>query len=79
MAIDYSSILTPEQKRSILEQRIQQFAAEAFQHDLNRQVAENTGDTDGMANAAAAIATIDEAIAVHQNELVKLPDETAAT
>jgi hypothetical protein len=74
MAIDYSSILTPEQKRSILEQRIQQFAAEAFQHDLNRQVAENTGDTDGMANAAAAIATIDEAIAVHQNELVKLPD-----
>jgi hypothetical protein len=78
MAIDYSSILTPEQKRSILEQRIQQFAAEAFQHDLNRQVAENTGDTDGMANAAAAITVIDQAITVHQDELAKLPDETAA-
>jgi hypothetical protein len=74
MAIDYSSILTPEQKRSILEQRIQQFAAEAFQHDLNRQVAENTGDTDGMANAAAAITVIDQAITVHQDELAKLPD-----
>lgn len=39
--MDYSSLLTNEQKRNILEQRIAQFASEAYQHTLNKEVAGN--------------------------------------
>jgi hypothetical protein len=70
MAIDYSTLLTDEQKRSILEQRLQQFAAEAWQHQINKQVADATGNTDGAADAALEI--LDAAIAVHQTELAAL-------
>ena len=72
MAIDYSTLLTDEQKRSILEQRLQQFAAEAWQHQINKQVAGATGNTDGAAQADAALEILDAAITVHQTELAAL-------
>jgi len=71
--IDFGSLLSTEQKRSLLEQRIQQFAAEGWQHQLNRNAAESLGDTDLVAASDDAIAKISSAIEVHQAELATLP------
>jgi hypothetical protein len=75
MTIDYSSLLTDEQKRSILEQRLAQFSSEAYQHSLNAQVAQATNDQTGIDNANEALAILDTAITVHQEELAKLPTD----
>ena len=41
MTIDYNNILSSEQKRSIVSQRISQLAAELYQHSLNKKAFEN--------------------------------------
>ena len=68
MAIDYSGLLSPEQKQEILAQLIQQRAAEAYQHQLNKQIAETISDVDAVAAADAALATLETAIGVYQAE-----------
>lgn len=77
MAVDYSSLLTDEQKKSILEQRLAQFASEAYQHDINKQVAEASDNAEGIKAAEEAMAILDKAIVVHQSELAKLPAPSA--
>ena len=67
--MDYSALLTNDQKRNILEQRIAQFASEAYQHTLNKEVA---GNPEAVTAADDALAILDNAIAVHQEELAKL-------
>lgn len=68
--MDYSALLSTEQKRAILEQRIQQFATEAYQHDINKKMA---GDNAEAIKAAdEALTQLDNAIAIHQEELAKL-------
>jgi len=74
MALDYSALLSDEQKKSILEQRIAQFAAEAYQHDINKTVATAAGNTEGVAQAEAALSTLEAAINVHQEELAKIAE-----
>jgi predicted metal-dependent HD superfamily phosphohydrolase len=69
MAIDYTSLLTAEQKQNILNQRIAQFAAEAWQHELNKQTCAQLNDEAGVASAEQALATLEAAINVHQAEL----------
>ena len=69
--MDYSSLLTTDQKRSILEQRLAQFASEAYQHTLNKEVAKDNAEAVQAADDALAI--LDNAITVHQEELAKLP------
>ena len=69
MAIDFNNLLTPEQKRDLLTQRIQQFATEAYQHELNRQIAETVNDEQAMVQAESALATLETAITVHEAEL----------
>jgi hypothetical protein len=68
--MDYSSLLTTEQKKAILEQRIAQFAAEAYQHDLNKKLAKD--NQEAVAAADNALVTLEAAINLHQNELNKL-------
>ena len=68
--MDYSALLTDDQKRSILEQRIGQFAAEAWQHTINKQVAGDNAEA--VAAADEALAILDNAIKIHQDELAKL-------
>jgi hypothetical protein len=72
MPIDFSTLLTDEQKRNLLSQRIEQFAGEAYQHELNRQIAEKISDSDSVATSQAALATLETAITVHQKELDSL-------
>ena len=72
MAIDFNALLTDEHKRNLLQQRIEQFAGEAYQHELNRQIAEKISDSDSVAQSEAALATLETAITVHQEELDSL-------
>jgi hypothetical protein len=74
MAINFNNLLTVEQKRSLLEQRIQQFASEAYQHELNRQIAVNVEDEQAVAQSEQALVTLEAAITVHEAELAGLPD-----
>jgi hypothetical protein len=68
--MDYSTLLSNDQKRSILEQRIAQFASEAYQHTLNKEV--SAGNPEAVQAADDALAILDNAITVHQDELAKL-------
>jgi hypothetical protein len=68
--MDYSSLLSNDQKKSILEQRIAQFASEAYQHAINKQVAGDNAEAIKAADDALAI--LDNAIKIHQDELAKL-------
>lgn len=72
MAIDYSALLTDEQKKNIVQQRISQFAAEAWQHELNKKACEQLGDEAGVQNAVNALNVLEAAINVHQAELTEL-------
>jgi hypothetical protein len=68
--MDYSALLTTEQKKAILGQRIAQFASEAYQHEINKKMAGNNAEAIQAANDALAI--LDNAITIHQEELAKL-------
>ena len=72
MTIDYSSLLSDEQKRNVLQQRISQFATEAWQHELNKKTCEQLEDTEGVENSEKALAVLDAAISVHQAELADI-------
>jgi hypothetical protein len=73
MAIDYSGLLTDEQKRSILSQRLTQYAAEAYQHEINKQIAESSNNEEGLTAANDALIILENAIQIHQDEIAKLP------
>lgn len=75
MAIDYSSLLTNEQRANLLNQRIAQFASEAWQHELNKKTCEQLGDEAGIESAERALEVLDAAITVHQTELAEIPAE----
>lgn len=70
--MDYSALLTDEQKKSILEQRLNQFAVEAYQHQINKDIASAVGNEEGVIAAEQALEVLDHAISVHQEELGKL-------
>ena len=55
-------------------ENIEQFAAEAYQHELNRQIAEQVSDTESVAQCEAALVTLETAITVHQTELDSLSE-----
>jgi hypothetical protein len=77
MSIDFGALLTTEQKQNLLTQRIQQFAAEGYQHTLNKQVADSKSPVDETLSAQSdeAIATLTAAITEYQAELDKLTAE----
>lgn len=69
MAIDFSSLLSKEQKIELLNSRIQQFAAEAYQHELNKYTAEMMEQPELIEVSDAALAQLEKAVLVHQAEL----------
>lgn len=78
MSIDYSALLSDEQKKSILEQRLTQFAAEAYQHSINKQIAEASNNADAVKTAEDALEILDKSITFHQEELAKLSTDLGA-
>jgi hypothetical protein len=75
MSIDFSSMLSTEQKRVLLEGRIQQFASEAYQYTLNLKTAESVGTEEQVEGIKRSIEVLESAITVHQQELDALPAE----
>jgi hypothetical protein len=72
MAIDYSKYITDDQKKKLLSDRLAQFAAEAYQHSINAQVADSLGNDEGVENAESALAILEAAIDAHEAELKTL-------
>lgn len=70
MAIDYSELLTNDEKRNILKQRLTQFAAEGYQHTINKEVSKDNAEA--VAAADQALVLIEAAINVHLAELEKI-------
>lgn len=64
--------LNNDQKKELISQRLTQFAAEKYQHELNRKLAEAVNDEQAIAQADTAIAIIDTAIGLHETELASL-------
>lgn len=75
MSVDFASLLTTEQKRSLIESRVAQFAAEAYQYSLNKKTAEALDKPDQVEAIQSSLAIIEAAIQVHQDELKSLPTE----
>ena len=74
MAIDFGALLTDEQKRTILEQRISQFAVEAYQHSLNKKSAESASSDTELQAADKNLEILEAAITVHQEALAELAE-----
>jgi hypothetical protein len=73
MTIDYDSLLTVEQKKELIYNRIQQFAAEAYQTELNREsMVRNGVEGEPLAQCDEALAVLGNVIVVHQEKLAEL-------
>lgn len=73
MSINFDAVLTNEQKAEILQQRITQFAAEAYQHTLNLKTAESLDSAEQVETIKKNLVILEAAIKVHQEELDALP------
>lgn len=73
MSNEFSVYLNDEQQRSIILQRIQQFAVEGYQISINRSVAEKTGDEKAVEEIDKNIETLKAVILAYQAELDALP------
>lgn len=73
MSIDYGLMLTNEQRRQLVESRIAQFAAEAYQHTLNIKTAEQLNNEQAVEAGQKSLETLEAAIKVHQEELANIP------
>lgn len=76
MAIDFEKLLTNQQKAGLISQRIQEFAAQAYQLTLNKATVEELQQEDAEANIENIdrdLAVLEKAIDFHQAELAKIP------
>jgi hypothetical protein len=78
MSINIDSYLDSDQKRSVLSQRLQQFAVEAYQHQLNKKVAHLAEDAESASQSEKTLELIANAIKVYQDELDALPEPVVA-
>jgi hypothetical protein len=78
MSINFDNLLTNDQKRQILEQRIQQFTVEAYQVNLNTRLAETNNDEDAKTQGEQTLVILENAINLYMIELNSLPTEAAS-
>jgi ABC-type uncharacterized transport system involved in gliding motility auxiliary subunit len=71
MSIDFNTFLTPEEKHNILTNKIKNFAAEAYQIDLNKVALEKNADSnqDAIKESENSLVNLAAAIDVYQAEL----------
>jgi hypothetical protein len=67
------STLTDDEKRSLLEGHLKSFAIDAYGHEMNKQIAIASDDTEAITAADEAIAIITAAAVTYEAELEKLP------
>lgn len=75
MAIDFRTLVPAEQRKALLEQNINAWALDGYAHQVNKANAEAIGDLEAVANAEAAMATIEVAITNAQAELETIVSE----
>ena len=75
MTTDFISLLPIEERRTVLKQRIQQLAAEGYQHQLNKEGAQRNGKQDLILEADEKIIEISNVIQIYQRDLNALPPE----
>ena len=80
MSFDFKSVLTTDQLRNVLNQQIQQFAVQGYQHELNKTIIEKNATSEneeetskGIAEAEKNAKLLSFAIEVYLEELEKLP------
>lgn len=73
MSNNFNAYLSDEQRKSILTQRIQQFAAEGYQLTLNKKLAEAKADAEALVEIEKNIDMLLEAINVYVEELNSIP------
>ena len=78
MSINFDALLSNEQKKAILEQRIQQFAVEAYQINLNKRVAVKNADEQAVADADKNLEVLESAINTYLEELDGIPQAEVA-
>lgn len=67
------SELSDNEKRILLEQHLKLFILDAYGHELNLQIAIETGDEKSQLAAEEAISMIESASAVYKNQLAAIP------
>ena len=70
--MNFEELLTPEQRKEILENRILNFTIEAYQLSLNKAVAIANGDIEAAKQTENALVTLSSAIDVYKEELSKV-------
>lgn len=73
MTVDFSSLLPPEERREVINKRIQQLAAEGYQHNLNRLAAQRNNKPELVTEADTAMRELAIVIETYQQELNNLP------
>jgi len=73
MTIDFSSLLPLEERREVLNKRIEQLAAEGYQHHINRLAAQRNNKPELVTEADKAMAELSIVIETYQQELSTLP------
>jgi excinuclease UvrABC nuclease subunit len=70
--MQFSDLLTKEQKEEILKEKLMQFYVEGYQLSLNLQVAKDTNNGTALNESHSAIKTLEVAVAVYTKELESL-------
>ena len=73
MTVDFASLLPVEERREVLTKRIQQLAAEGYQHHINRLAAQRNNKPELVTEADNAMRELATVIETYQQELNSLP------
>jgi hypothetical protein len=73
MTVDFSSLLPIDERREVLTKRIQQLAAEGYQHNINRLAAQRNNKPELVTEADTAMRELAVVIETYQQELNSLP------
>lgn len=80
MSFDFKSVLTTDQLKGVLNQQIQQFAVQGYQHELNKLIIEKNATPENqeetqksLAEAEKNVALLGIAIETYIAELESLP------
>ena len=73
MTVDFSSLLPIDERREVLTKRIQQLAAEGYQHNINRLAAQRNNKPELVTEADTAMRELAVVIETYQQELNTLP------
>jgi len=80
MSFDFKSVLTTDQLKGVLNQQVQQFAVQGYQHELNKVIIEKNATPENAEETASSLAEADKnvnllsvAIETYLAELESLP------